>query len=135
MNRDKKAFYIMTLVLFAALLFLLFADVKNSKIITAIVLIPLAVFTRIFVSKKNTPQLSWREVLLLVSVIGAIVIILLHMSGIYFGYYKNPYFVDRIEVILNYVLPLTVMIVASELIRSALLAQKNKFMNAKLDLF
>lgn len=116
----------MTLLLFAALLFLLFADINNSKIVTAILLIPFAVFTRILIPKKSPPLISWREVLVLVAVIGAIVVILLHMSGIYFGYYKNPYFVDRIEVILNYVLPLTVMIVASELIRSAILAQKNK---------
>ena len=125
MNKDKKVLYIVTLVIFAALLCLLFADIKTSRIALAITLLPLSVIARLCIKKKTSGSIHKREVMLLVIVIGALFVILLHMSGLYFGYYKNPYFVTK-NIFLTFVLPLSVAIVSSELIRSTILAQKNK---------
>ena len=125
MNKDKKVLYIVTLVIFAALLCLLFADIKTSRIALAITLLPLSVIARLCIKKKTSGSIYKREVMLLVIVIGALFVILLHMSGLYFGYYKNPYFVTK-NIFLTFVLPLSVAIVSSELIRSTILAQKNK---------
>ena len=125
MNKDKKILYITTLAIFAILLCLLFANTKSSRIATAIILVPLAAVTRLLIRKRTSVSVYKREVLLLVSVIGFIVVIFLLMSGLYFGYYKNPYFVS-VENILTYVLPLSSIIVTTELIRATILAQKNK---------
>ena len=125
MNKDKKILYITSFAIFAILLCLLFANTKSSRIAVAVLLIPLAAVTRLLIKKRTSVSVHKREVLLLVSVIGLIVVIFLHMSGLYFGYYKNPYFVN-LENILTYVLPLASIIVTSELIRATILAQKNK---------
>ena len=126
MNKDKKVLYVITLAIFAVLLALMFVKVESSRMATAIVLIPLAVLTRFVVKKRTSASIYKREVLLLVTVVGAIFIVLLHMSGIYFGYYKNPYFVSS-KILLNFILPITSIIVTTELIRATILAQKNKF--------
>ena len=50
------------------------------------------------------------------------------MTGAWFGYYENPYFID-LDIFLARILPLTVMFVSVEIIRTVLLAQKNKFVD------
>ena len=52
--------------------------------------------------------------------------LLIQLTGIFFGFYKNPYFVNA-KILLTTVLPLVVIIVATELIRAIFLAQKNAF--------
>ena len=128
MNKDKKILYIVTFAVFAVLLCLLFIDTKYIRIITALVLIPLALVTRLSVRKRAAASIYKRELLLLVSVIGVIIVVLEQISGVYFGYYENPYFVN-IQNLLNYILPLSSIIVTSELIRTTLIAQKNKLVS------
>ena len=125
MNRDRKVLYIVSLIIFAALLGLLLVDIKSSRIATALLLLPLSAAARLFIKKRGSVSINKKEVLLLVIVIGAIFVILLHMSGMYFGYYQNPYFVST-TVFLKYVLPITSIIVTSELIRSTILTQKQR---------
>ena len=128
MSRDKKILYTVSLVIFAALLsmmFVSFESVEGTRIATAILLIPLAVATRLLIKKRSSTSIYKREVLLLITVVSAIILVLLHMSGIYFGYYKNPYFVKTASILLTHVLPLTCIIITTELIRSTILAQKN----------
>ncbi len=124
MNKDKKVLYTISLIVFAVLAILLFIPAKDSKLITAITLIPLALITRLFIKKRVALSINKREVLLLLGVLGAIYVILIHMSGLYFGFYINPYFVS-LSLILTHVLPLVAIIVCTEIIRSTLLAQKN----------
>ena len=125
MNRDKKVLYLISLVTFAALLGLMFVRVDSSRIAIAILLVPLAVLTRFLLRKRNAVSIRRREVLLLAVAIGAIFLLALHMSGLYFGYYRNPYFVSS-KIFLGFVLPTVVVIVASEVFRSTILSQKNK---------
>ena len=80
------------------------------------------------IKKRCSVSINKREVLLLSSVIGVIYAVLVQMSGIFFKFYKNPYFVN-LKFFLTIIIPLTVIIVATELIRSILLAQKNSFAN------
>ena len=125
MNRDRKVLYIVSLIIFAALLGLLLVDIKSSRIATALLLLPLSAAARLFIKKRGSVSINKKEVLLLVIVIGAIFVILLQMSGMYFGYYQNPYFVST-SVFLKYVLPIASIIVTSELIRSTILLQKQR---------
>ncbi|MBQ8331430.1 MAG: signal peptidase I [Clostridia bacterium] len=50
---------------------------------------------------------------------------LLQITGIFFGFYKNPYFVNT-ERLVQTILPLASIIICSEIIRFVFLAQKNK---------
>lgn len=125
MNRDKKLLYLISLVTLAALFGLMFVKVESSRIAVACLLLPIALITRILIKKRSAVSIHKREVLILTVGVGVLFLVALHMSGMYFGYYKNPYFVSS-KIFLNFVLPTAAVIVASELFRSTILAQKNK---------
>lgn len=123
MSKDKKILYIVTILIFAVLLISLFVDIGSSRMVTACLLLPLTVVTCLLIKKKASYSVYKREVLILMIAVGALFVILTHMSGMFFGYYKNPYFVNR-KILISYVLPLATVIITAEIIRSVLLAQK-----------
>lgn len=125
MNKDKGMIYALSSVTFTVLLIALFINVKNPRILGAALILPLAVATLLLIRKRASFSINKKEVLLLNAVIAVIFVILQEMTGLYFDYYKNPYFISA-EILLEYILPLVAIIVSSELIRSVLLAQKSK---------
>lgn len=128
MNKDKKVLYILSILLFAVLLFSLFVDLGSSKVVTAILLLPFTFAVCMLIRKRCALSINKREVLLLLAVVAVIYVVLLQATGLHFGLYKNPYVVSlkRPERIFTTVIPLAVIIVTSEIIRAVLLAQKNK---------
>ena len=126
MHRDQKPIYIISAVTFAALFALLFVDLGSSRIAAACLLLPLTLVTCLVIKKRTSYSINKRQVLLLMSVIGALYVILLQMSGAIFGYYQNPYTVDA-DLILKTLLPMAVIIVTTEILRAVFLAQQNKF--------
>lgn len=124
MNKDKRNLYLVTLLIFATLLAALFVKVESSKILTAILLIPLSLLTVLLVRKRKAPTIRAKEVILLVAVLGVLYVIIKEMTGLHFGFYKNPYFVNA-AILLQYLLPTAIIIVATELIRYVILSQKS----------
>ncbi len=128
MNKDKKVLYTISLITFAVLLALFLIPIKDIKILSACLLVVLAVATRLLIKKRVSFSINKKEVLLLSAVLGVIYVIGVQLSGIYFGFYKNPYFAN-VRYILSDILPLIAIVVSSEIIRSTHLAQKNKFVS------
>ena len=128
MNRDKKKVLLISLLVFAVLLLSLFLNVKSSKIFTAIVLLPFALFTFFAIKKRGSLSIFKRDVLVIVTIISIIYVSLKEMTGIYFEFYENPYFVTS-ERLINVILPTAVIIITSEMIRYVLLAQDVKAAN------
>ena len=126
MNRDKKVILGISTIIFAALALAFLVHVGSSKIVAACLLLPLTVITVLFVRKRSSLSIQKKEVLLLSAIIGAMYALVIQLTGIFFGFYKNPYFVNA-KILLTTVLPLVVIIVATELIRAIFLAQKNAF--------
>lgn len=126
MNRDKKVILGISTIIFAALALAFLVHVGSSKIVAACLLLPLTVITVLFVRKRSSLSIQKKEVLLLSAIIGAMYALAIQLTGIFFGFYKNPYFVNA-KILLTTVLPLVVIIVATELIRAIFLAQKNAF--------
>lgn len=126
MTKDKRVLYVTSLIVFAVFLSALFVNLRsNSKILAALLLIPITPAVCLLIKKRSSVSINKKEVLLLVTVIASLYAILMHMSGLFFEYYKNPYFVD-LEILLKRIIPLTVIIIGSEIIRHVLLSQKNK---------
>lgn len=126
MTRDKKVLYIISSIAFAVLLACFLAGVGDGKILTACLIVPLTVATCLFIKKRGSLSIHKREALLLSVIIAALYVIIMQLLGIYFGYYTNPYFVNT-GIFLNTILPITVIIIGSEIIRYVLLAQKNTY--------
>ena len=125
MNKDKKVLYLISFIIFAALLSSLFVNVGSSKIVAACLLLLFTPIVCLLVRKRGSLSINKREVLLLSAIISVIYVVLLQITGIFFGFYKNPYFVNT-ERLVQTILPLASIIICSEIIRFVFLAQKNK---------
>ena len=119
MNKDKKVLYIISFVIFAVLLGTLFVPVADSRIVAAGLLAVLTPITCLLIRKRGALSINKREVVLLSTIFAALYVILVQLLGIYFGYYRNPYFVTT-ETLLKTVLPLVVIINTTEILRYVL---------------
>ena len=128
MSKDKKILYLTSFITFAVLLVTLFVDLGSSKIVTACLLLPVTPIVCLLIRKRGILSINKREVLLLNTVIASLYVILLHMSGLYYGYYINPYFVNA-KTVWTVVLPTVSIIITSEIVRRVFLAQKNRLVS------
>ena len=128
MNRDKKAVYLVSLISLAVLFIVLITVKGDSRMIGACILAPMALANCLLIKKRSARSINKKDVLLLMTVLAVITSAGLEMTGIHFGFYKNPYFVNT-SVLLRYVLPITVIIISTEIIRNVLTAQKSLAVN------
>ena len=126
MTKDKKVLCSISILIFAVLFAALFIGVKSSRILTACILIPITAVTCLLVKKRGSLSINKKEVLLLSSVLAVIFAVLTQMTGISFGFYKNPYFVSS-NIFLTVILPTAAIIITTEMIRAVMLAQKDHF--------
>lgn len=133
MTRDKKILYIISTSLLVVLLLALFIPFDNSRIVAAVLLVPAAVIVFFAIRKRTIHSINKRQVLLLVSVIAALWVMILYLSGAYFGFYRNGN--PNMKPLLSKALPITLSIIAIEIIRSVLRAQKEKTIDVLAYLF
>ena len=127
MNKDKRTLYVISVINFAFLFSALFINIgKSSRIVAACVLVPLAVINFLLIKKRRSLSINKKEVLTLMSVVAVLYVVIIQMTGLFFRFYKNPYFVDT-ERLLNTVIPLILIIAATEVIRYVALAQSDRF--------
>ena len=97
----------------------------NSKYFTAALLtiaaaLILYVFNRKPVLKKNR-----KKVMKIILIFALLYVALFYMMGLYSGFYRSST-TFGLKTILNYIIPITIIIIATELIRSRLLIEKSK---------
>ena len=128
MNTEKKRIIGISSVIFAVLLLCLFLSVENSRIVTALIITPVAALICFIIKKRSTLSVNKKEILLLMTVIAVIYVVLKEMTGLYFGFFVNPYYLS-LEILTERIVPTAFIIVATEVIRYVILAQKNKTAN------
>lgn len=123
---DRKRLYIFSISTLAVLLtaFLIPFDIAG-RVISAIAFVFAAVIAYLFIKKRPILSMNKRQVLMLVSLLSAILLMVFYLSGLKFGFYKNPYGL-KAQVFFPRFLPTVAVIVASEIFRYILLAQENK---------
>ena len=115
MTKDRKMLYVTSIVLFALLLLALSLFAAGSRIFVAI-LLPIAAFCVCFlIKKRGILSIYKRQVLLIMSVIGALYVVLYYLSGITFGFGRSLAF--GWSTFFEYILPITSIIVSTEIIR------------------
>lgn len=123
---DKRILHIFSFVIFAVLLIALFVPFGISgRIAAAILLLAPAVLMPLFVKKRSILSITKGQVLLLMAVIALLYVMGYYLSGIHFGFYKNPYRLTFSN-FFAYLLPTAAVIVFTEVIRSVTLAQWDK---------
>jgi signal peptidase len=123
---DKKTRRISAAAVLAALLTVLLLPIGDTgRIAGAIILIPAAIFIPIFIKKRSIHSINTKQVLLVMTVVALVLVMALYLSGLKFGFYKNPYGIS-VANFFRYLLPVAAIIVCSEIVRAVLMAQGDK---------
>lgn len=125
---DRKVLYALATVLFFVLLVLLCVPNSIARYICAGFVAIMAFVIYFLVKKRSILSINKREVLILFSVIGALYVTLYYVLGIFYGFANNPYKLG-VTLIFSHILPIVVVIIATEITRSVLVAQKGTIVN------
>jgi signal peptidase len=126
----KKVLHIFSVSVFTILLVALFVPFSGSgRVIAAILLLPPAVLMPLMLKKRNIQRITTNQVILLMTVIALLCVMLYYLTGLSFGFYKNPYRLTFPN-FFKFFLPIAAIIVCSEIIRFATLPQNDRFSSA-----
>lgn len=127
---DKRIIRISSASIFAVLLIALIVPLgESSRIIAAILLLPAAVLSFLFIKKRGILSINKGQILLIMTVIALVYLMLYYLTGLELGFYKNIYRFN-LSNILKFVLPITMIITATEVLRFVFVAQNDKAANA-----
>lgn len=126
MKKDKIVIYTFEIVLLLTLIFALFVSNIFSNILLAIFLIIYTFFLIKFTLKRNTISIYHKQVMLFMIAFAIIYLMGFYIMGFYFGYYNNPIKLSYNSLFKN-ILPISSIIVTSEIVRKILLSRTIKF--------
>lgn len=129
MNVDRKRIYIISSSILAVLLLALFAPMGSGRIIAAFVLLPSAILIPLFIKKRTALSINSHQVWLIISIIGLLYFVFYYVSAVYFGLTKTGYGLKS-DIILEFIIPIAIVIIGTEIVRYVLCAQKDKWANA-----
>ena len=123
---DKKTVRIVSASVLAVLLLALFLPIGESgRIVAAILLLPATAFVPLLIKKREILSINKNQVLLIITVIALVYVMMYYLSGLKFGFIANPYKLS-LNGFLRYILPLSAIIVCSEIIRAVMMAQNGR---------
>lgn len=125
MKKDKFKIYILELLLIVVLFFALFLSNIFTKINLALFLLIYMIGVVLCLKKRNIHSIYHKQIIILMTAFAAIYLIGFYLMGIYFGFYEATLKLSFWSLV-NFIIPIAVIIVTSEVIRSIFLAQKNK---------
>ena len=129
MTVDRKKLYINSSSILAVLLLALFAPMGSGRIIAAFVLLPSAILIPLFIKNRTALSINSHQVWLIISVIGLLYFVFYYVSAVYFGLTKTGYGLKS-DIILEFIIPIAIVIIGTEIARYVLCAQKDKWANA-----
>lgn len=123
MKKDKFKTYILELSLMFILIFALFVPNIFTKINLAIFLSIFSIITVFLLKKKNILSIHNKEVTIMMVIFAIIYLVAFYLMGIYYGYSRLA-ITFNIKTLLKYIIPISVIIISSEIIRTIFLSQK-----------
>ncbi len=125
MTLDKKRVYAAAAAFPAALLLVLFvSDITVKNWLLTVLTVGFGSGAYFLIPKRTAKDLPHREVTMVMGLMALLILMLYYLTGLSYGFYKNPipsHFIYR------YTIPIALTIIASELLRSIFLQQKNKW--------
>lgn len=127
---DKRIVKISSASVLAVLLIaLLIPFGESGRIVAAILLLPAAVIIPMLIKKRSIYSINKNEVLIIMIAISLVYVVVYYLSGLHFGFYQNPYKLS-VSGFFTYILPISAIIAATEIIRGVMMAQKSRLSNA-----
>ncbi len=122
---QKKILRIISLSTLAVLLISFLFD-NTGRIVAAVIMAAVCALMVFLIKKRGIPNYMYSEVAMVVAVIAAVYVMLYYVMGIGFGFVKSNYG-EAMKVILQYILPVSAIIVCSEVVRTIVRAQEDRF--------
>ena len=123
---DKRVLHIFSISVFTILLIALVVPISgNGRMIAAILLLPAAILMPLMLKKRNIPRITTNQVILIMTIIALLYVMLYYLTGLSFGFYKNPYRLTFSN-FFKFFLPIAAIIVFSEIVRFVSLPQNDK---------
>ena len=123
---DKRTVHILSASVLAVLLLAFLLPIGESgRIVAAILLLPAAVLVTLLIKKRNTLSINKEQVLLILAVTGLVCVMAYYLTGLKFGFIKNPYRLTALN-LFKYVVPIAAIIVCTEIIRFVMVAQRGR---------
>ena len=127
---DKRIIRISSASILAVLLTVLILPLsESSSIVAAIFLFPAAALLPLFIKKRSILSINKSQILLIMTVIALVYLMLYYVTGLEFGFYKNPYGLNFSN-FFKFLLPIATVITATEVIRYVFIAQNDRVTNA-----
>ncbi len=123
---DKRIRYTVALAALAASLLVLFVPKEYILWSAAAIFAIAAAAASAFIKKRSIHSYNKRQVLLIVSVFAALYLTLYYLSGIKFGFVISTQGALSLNSFVKNIIPLTAIIVFSEIIRSLLLTEESR---------
>ena len=122
MKKDKLKLYILETLLTAFLFFALFAPNIINRFILSIFLLIISIFTRLILKKRSIDSAYEKQVFIMMLIFAIIYVIAFYASGLYFGYARSKVLLSLWSTY-TFIIPISVIIISSEIIRKILLSQ------------
>ena len=133
--KDIRSRRIWAAAVFAALLLIFILPIgETGRIAAAFLLIPAAFLIPILIKKRSIHSINSGEVFFIVTLFALVLLMLYYLSGIKFGFVKNPYALKENN-FFKYFFPIAAIIITSEIIRSVFIAQRDKIVDVFSYLF
>lgn len=126
MKIDKIKVYSLEFVLLTILSFALFVSNIFNRITVSILLLICAIIAEATIKKRKVESINSKKVTMLLTFFAIIYLIAFYMLGLYFGYYEATFKIS-IFTIINYMIPMAIIIISSEILRNILVVQNTKF--------
>ena len=124
---DKNISRVVSFSMLVALLVSFFFG-NGGRIAASVLMAVLCVVTVALVKKRGIPNFVYTEVAFLMGVIAAVYAMLYYLTGLKFGFARYN-FGTTADVILKYIIPIAVIIVASEFTRNIFIAQEDRLLS------
>ena len=125
MKKDKIKIILLNLILLVVLLFALFISNMFTRLVLAGFLVGYAILMYKLLKKRPILSMYHNHVAILMLLFAVIYLIVFYVMGFYFGYYESPVKFSLWGIV-NYIIPIAVIIVASEIIRYVCISQKSR---------
>ena len=125
MPRNKRVLYILSSIMPAALLLTFFISGVSRQVAAGVTLV-MAFLVILLVKKRSILAIERRQATLIVGLYALMYVALTYIVGLRYGFGNRSVYGFSAESLLNNVIPITVIIVTSEIIRRVLIAQEEK---------
>lgn len=130
MKKDKFRVYFLELFLIIIFLFALFASNIFNRKVLAILLFFYMIFVAYFVKKREKKSNFKKQVAFLMVIFGVIYLVIYYSLGLYFEFVKSKVLLSTWS-LFEFIIPLAVIIICSEILRNIFLSQKIYFNTKK----